>query len=114
VPAALAAARQVLDWGPENILRTIGPTTRRLAAAAKELGCDTGHDLHRSPHYLALGLPAESGPEGLSRVRARLSERRVFVSIRGDTIRVTPHLYNDVEDIEAFVAALASALWGKR
>ena len=114
VPAALAAARQVLEWGPENILRTIGPTTRRLAAAAKELGCDTGHDLHRSPHYLALGLPAESGPEGLSRVRAKLSERRVFVSIRGDTIRVTPHLYNDVEDIEAFVSALASALWGKR
>ena len=71
-------------------------------------------DLHRSPHYLALGLPAESGAEGLSRVRARLSERRVFVSIRGDTIRVTPHLYNDVEDIEAFVSALASALWGKR
>ena len=114
VPAALAAARQVLEWGPENVLRTIGPTTRRLAAAAAELGCTTGHDLHRSPHYLALGLPAESGPEGLSRVRARLSERRVFVSIRGDTIRVTPHLYNDVEDMEAFVAALASALWGKR
>ena len=114
VPAALAAARQVLAWGPENILRTIGPTTRRLAAAAAELGCTTGNDLHRSPHYLALGLPAESGPEGLSRVRARLSERRVFVSIRGDTIRVTPHLYNDMNDIEAFVAALASALWGKR
>ena len=47
-------------------------------------------------------------------MRATLSERRVFVSIRGDTIRVTPHLYNDVDDVEAFVAALAFALWGKR
>ncbi len=110
VPAALAAARQVLEWGPGNILGTIAPTTRRLAAAAAELGCTTGHDEHRSPHYLALGLPAGSGPEDLSRVRARLSEQRVFVSIRGDTIRVTPHLYNDVQDAEAFVAALGSAL----
>lgn len=114
VPAALAAARQVQEWGPENIVRTIAPTTRVLAAAAAELGCTTGSDLHRAPHYLALGLPSESGPEGLARVRAALSERRVFVSIRGDTIRVTPHLYNDLDDVEAFVAALASALWGKR
>lgn len=110
VPAALAAARQVLEWGPENILGTVGPMTRRLAAAAADLGCTTGPDGRRSPHYLALGLPAGSGPEDLARVRAALSGRRVFVSIRGDTIRVTPHLYNDVQDLEAFVAALGSVL----
>ena len=110
VPAALAAARQVLEWGPENILGTIGPMTGRLAAAAAELGCATGRGERRSPHYLALGLPTGSGPEDLSRVREALSERRVFVSIRGDTIRVTPHLYNDDGDLEAFVAALGSVL----
>ena len=110
VPAALAAARQVLAWGPENILSSVGPMTARLAAAAADLGCTTGHDEHRSPHYLALGLPAGSGPEGLARVRTALSDRRVFVSIRGDTIRVTPHLYNDDQDFEAFIAALGAAL----
>ena len=110
VPAALAAARQVLAWGPENILKTVGPMTARLAAAAVDLGCTTGHDEHRSPHYLALGLPAGSGPEDLARVRTALSDRRVFVSIRGDTIRVTPHLYNDDQDFESFIAALGTAL----
>ena len=110
VPAALAAARQVLEWGPQNILDSIAPMTRRLAAAAADLGCATGHAEHRSPHYLALGLPRGSGPEDLSRVRAALSERRVFVSIRGDTIRVTPHLYNDAQDLDACVAALGSVL----
>ena len=110
VPAALAAARQVLAWGPENILKTVGPMTARLAGAAADLGCTTGHDEHRSPHYLALGLPSGSGPEDLARVRTALSDRRVFVSIRGDTIRVTPHLYNDDRDFEAFIAALGTAL----
>ena len=43
-------------------------------------------------------------------MRAALSERRVFVSIRGDTVRVTPHLYNDEQDLDAFIAALGSAL----
>ena len=110
VPAALAAARQVLEWGPENILGTVAPLTRRLAAAAAELGCTAGRDAHRAPHYLALGLPAGSGPDDLARVRGALSERRVFVSIRGDTIRVTPHLYNDTADLDAFIAALGSVL----
>ncbi len=110
VPAALAAARQVLDWGPDNIAATVGPMTRRLAAAAAELGFTSGTGEHRAPHYLALGLPPGSGPEDLSRVRAALSERRVFVSIRGDTVRVTPHLYNDEQDLDAFIDALSSAL----
>ena len=110
VPAALAAARQVLAWGPANIAATVGPMTRRLAAAAAELGFTSGHDEHRAPHYLALSLPSGSGPEDLSRVRAALSERRVFVSIRGDSIRVTPHVYNDEQDCDAFIDALGSVI----
>ena len=110
IPAALAAARQVLEWGPKNILGTIGPMTHRLAAAAADLGCISGRDEYRSPHYLAFGLPSGSGPEDLFRVRKGLSERQVFVSIRGDTVRVTPHLYNDEQDLAAFIDALDSTL----
>ncbi len=43
-------------------------------------------------------------------MRGALSERQVFVSIRGDTIRVTPHLYNDEQDLDTFIAALGAAL----
>ena len=39
-----------------------------------------------------------------------LKDRQVFVSVRGDSIRVTPHLYNDDEDVERFFAALEAAL----
>ena len=110
VPAALAAARQVLDWGPANIAAALAPKTRRLAAAAGRLGFLPTPAAHRAPHYLALGLPAGSRPEDLGRVRAALSDRQVFVSIRGDAIRVTPHLYNDDRDLDAFLEALGAAL----
>ena len=110
VPAALAAARQVLAWGPENIAATLGPMTARLASAAAEIGFRPSAGEHRAPHYLALALPPGSRAEDLARVRAALAERRVFVSIRGDTIRVTPHLYNDDRDLDAFIAALRAAL----
>ncbi len=112
VPAALAAARQVLAWGPANIAATLAPKTARLAEGAARLGCTAAAPERRAPHYLALGLPSGSGPEDLSRVRAVLSGRQVFVSIRGGTIRVTPHLYNDEQDLEAFLEALVEALRG--
>ena len=110
VPAALAAARQVLDWGPANIAETLAPKTRWLAGEAERLGFRATPEARRAPHYLALALPAGSGAEGLDRVRAALSARRVFVSIRGDAVRVTPHLYNDDQDLEACIEALATAL----
>ena len=50
----------------------------------------------------ARGLPAGS-PE-------RLAEARVFVSVRGDSIRVAPHLYNDERDVERFVKVLRAAI----
>jgi selenocysteine lyase/cysteine desulfurase len=34
----------------------------------------------------------------------------VFVSVRGDAIRVAPHLYNDDGDIHRFLAVLREAL----
>ncbi|NBP95372.1 MAG: aminotransferase, partial [Gammaproteobacteria bacterium] len=35
-----------------------------------------------------------------------LNKQNVFVSVRGDSLRVTPHLYNDESDIAQFLKAL--------
>ncbi len=110
VPAALAAARLIAEWGPAAVSRSIAPKTRRLAAGAERLGCRTAPESRRAPHYLAVSLPPDAGEGALERVRRTLSERRVFVSVRGDTVRVTPHLYNDDEDLDRFLEALAAAL----
>ena len=109
VPAALAAARQLLDWGPANIAETLRPMTSRLAADAAEFGFTAVPESVRPPHYLALSMPsAEPGAAG--RVCSRLADRGVFVSARGNSVRVSPHLYNDEEDFAAFGAALEEAV----
>lgn len=110
VPAARASARQIAEWDPAAIARSIAPKTRRLAAGAERLGCRSLPESRRAPHYLAVSLPEGAGDGALERVRRSLSERRVFVSVRGDSVRVTPHLYNDDEDLDRFLEALAAAL----
>jgi selenocysteine lyase/cysteine desulfurase len=50
-------------------------------------------------------------PRGLpSGLTERLADAKVFVSVRGDSIRVAPHLYNDARDVERFVDVLRSAV----
>jgi selenocysteine lyase/cysteine desulfurase len=34
----------------------------------------------------------------------------VYVSVRGDSIRVAPHLYNDDRDVDRFITVLRKSL----
>ena len=102
VPAAEAGIRQVLDWGVENISETLGSMTQTIADRARALGLDSVPSDRRAGHYL--GLTMASGlPDDLP---AELAKRDVFVSVRGSSIRITPHVYNDERDIERLMSAL--------
>jgi selenocysteine lyase/cysteine desulfurase len=102
LPAAVRAMKQLLEWNVAQISETAGALNRQLASAAAELGFSSPPDDLRAPHYLCLrrkaGLPREL-PEMLAR-------EKVFVSIRGSSIRVTPHVYNTAEDGERLIACM--------
>ncbi|MCK5276819.1 MAG: aminotransferase, partial [Alphaproteobacteria bacterium] len=106
MPQANAAMRQILDWGVENIHATLSARNEAIAASAREMGIDSVSQGLRAGHYL--GLRFEGGvPEGLG---ARLAQENIHVSVRGTSMRVTPHLYNNDRDIERFLDALKRAL----
>ena len=102
LPAAMRAMKQLLEWDIAQISLTIGAMNRQLAEAAAELGFSVAPESLRAPHYLCLrrkaGMPAEF-PEILAR-------QKVFVSVRGSSIRVTPHVYNSAADAERLVSCL--------
>jgi selenocysteine lyase/cysteine desulfurase len=102
LPAAVRAMKQLLEWGVANISETSGALNRQLASAAAELGFSSPPEHLRGPHYLCLrrksGIPREL-PEMLAR-------EKVFVSVRGTSIRVTPHVYNTVENCDRLIACL--------
>ena len=56
----------------------------------------------RGPHFQSARLP-DTDPRELA---ARLIDHRVYASVRGDHLRVAPHLYTDDSDLERFDAAL--------
>jgi selenocysteine lyase/cysteine desulfurase len=102
LPAATYAMKQLLDWGIPKISETAGALNRKLAAAASELGFSSPPENIRAPHYLCLrrkaGIPKEL-PEILAR-------QKVFVSVRGSSVRVTPNVYNSDADCDRLISCL--------
>ena len=102
LPMAIAALRQILAWGVENISEKIGILTNLIEAEAKRLGIEALPGPIRVKHMIGLGL----GPEAPEDLATRLAAENVFVSVRGSSIRVSPHLYNTERDAERLFDSL--------
>lgn len=110
LPMLTAALRQLLDWTPGAIQAYCRQLTEPLIQFLREHDFWVEDPAWRGEHLLGLRLPA--GVD-LEKLQANLAQRNVLVSVRGDSIRVAPHLYNDSADVDALVAVLAASLGEK-
>ncbi|MDF1736144.1 MAG: aminotransferase class V-fold PLP-dependent enzyme [Minwuia sp.] len=106
MPGAIAAMEHLLDWTPEEISQTLGARTRDIAAKASRLGLLAPPDNARAPHFLGLRFP-DGAPETLVQ---DMAAQQVYISQRGDSMRVTPHLYNTDADTDRLIHALSSII----
>ncbi len=104
VPMAIAALRQVLAWGVMNIQHSLSVLTAVIAREAAALGCVVPSE--RVGHMIGVRFPGGL-PDQLGR---KLADERIFVSIRGNAIRIAPHLYNDEADIDRLFRVLRTLL----
>ena len=106
LPMANVALRQILDWGVGNVSETIGGLTDLVEREAGDRGIEAVPAKRRARHMIGLKL-ASAAPEDLA---ARLAAEGVFVSVRGDSMRVSPHVYNNERDVNRLFEALGRAL----
>lgn len=107
VPMMLAALEMVSSWGPDRVQAYC----RGLAEPALDILRGAGFRVEdarfRASHLFGLRAPGSVPAET---VRSRLEERGVRVSVRGDAVRVSPHVYNDRADLDALVGGLTDVL----
>jgi selenocysteine lyase/cysteine desulfurase len=98
-----AACRLLLDWRPEraeDYLRRIArPAVERLRAE----GFGVADEDLRAAHLFGVALPTGLSAEA---VRQALAARRIHVSVRGASVRVSPHLCNEEGDLLRLADAL--------
>jgi selenocysteine lyase/cysteine desulfurase len=102
LPMAEAALELIRAWDPARVEASIAPLTARVEEQARSIGLEPVAAERRRGHMIGIRFP-EGLPEGL---RERLAADRIHVSVRGSAMRVSPHLYNDEDDVDRLLAAL--------
>jgi selenocysteine lyase/cysteine desulfurase len=107
MPAAEASLELLSEWTVPRILETLRLRTKAIAERARgEFGITSVPAHRRAGHYLGLrfsgGIPSD--------LPMRLAAANVYVSVRGQAMRVTPHLWNTDDDVEKLFAVLKTAL----
>jgi selenocysteine lyase/cysteine desulfurase len=106
LPMAAAAMRQLLDWNPARTLATIRTLTERLAQQVQDLPLRVAEPAFRAGHMIGL-YQQERWPDDL---RAAMQQANIFVSYRGNGMRVSPHLYNTPDEVDRLAGFLHDKL----
>ncbi len=103
LPMMIAAVSQILAWTPAAISGYCKEIARPFIKALAYKSCWVEEEAARADHLFGISIPGGSSFETIS---GRLREHNVYVSFRGEMIRVSPHLYNNEEDIAALIKSL--------
>ncbi len=95
-PIAAEALSLILSLGVENIAAYLKTLTDHIATRARKMGLNVVDEGKRVPNLIGINF-AGGVPENIS---SALEAKKIHVSIRGDSIRIAPHIYNDFDDID--------------
>ncbi|MCP5381089.1 MAG: aminotransferase class V-fold PLP-dependent enzyme [Kordiimonadaceae bacterium] len=105
-PIAASVIKYLLDLGVENIAEYLKTLTDYIAKRATAIGLNVASEEQRAPNLI--GINFKGGVP--TKIASALAEKKIFVSIRGHSIRVSPHIYNDKADVDRFFDVLESEL----
>ena len=102
-----ASCRLLLDWRPARIRAYLLDIARGFVARVRAMGCEVADEPERAANLFGVRLPAGIDPETC---RAHLAAQRIHVSVRGQAVRVSPHVHNDRHDLMRLADAMAAIL----
>lgn len=107
IPMMGKALEEVLKWQPERIQSYCQEITKSSIDKLRELDCWVEDETDRGMHLFGIRLPSEASIETLQK---GLKASKISVSVRGDSIRVSPHLYNLEQDMDRLVENIRQIL----
>ena len=106
VPMAIAALEQLVEWGVDRVAATLTDVTASLTQTTAALGLDPLPPDQRGPHMLGVRLPDSVR----AAVLPALAAANCFAAVRGEMLRLAPHVHVDDADLTRLADALATVL----
>ena len=102
LPMSIAALDQILKWGIENIQSSIKMLTDIISENLSKVKAYQKPLTPNAGHIIAVPI----GNHDKESLKKKFSEKKIIVSLRGSSIRISPHLYNDTSDIDRLLECL--------
>ena len=103
LPMLKESLTQIIEWTPAAIQKYCNMLTHSMVHNLMNNGYWLEEDSYRAKHLFGCRLP---GKFTMEQVQKNLAAKKVVVSLRGNVIRLSPHLYNDDNDIIQLESAL--------
>ena len=106
IPGVVAALKQIKQWGIKNIESTLYHQSISVSEKLTKLGLSVSEPENRGPHFIGAKLP-KGAPENILEA---LSIEKIYLSERGGSLRITPHLWNNNNDFDRLETVLSKLL----
>jgi len=99
-----AACSLLLEWQPGRVRDYLLGIERQSVESLRSLGFEIADESERSANLFGVKLPTGLDANAC---RLHLAQQQIHVAVRGNAIRVSPHVYNDEHDLARLADALA-------
>jgi len=106
-PMLVKSLEQLLAWKAENIQQYCNEISKEAIKELRDLGCFIEAEKYRGYHLFGIYLPKKINLEIL---KSEFTKQKVYVSFRGNAIRVASHVYNVKEDFDKLVNCFKNSL----
>ncbi len=107
VAMLIKSLKQLNKWRPERIQEYCAAITASCVIKLKEKGFIIEDEAWRGAHMFGVRLPKGSD---LEKVKAALLKHKIYVSVRGQVIRISSNVYNREEDLNKLTKVLIKSL----
>ena len=107
VPMMLEALKQINRWQPQNIQQYCQKISKPFIDKLTHAGFWIEDESARGLHLFGVRFPQHISIEA---AKEKIRKQKISVSFRGDSMRLSPNVYNDAKDFEHLLKALLPAI----
>ena len=110
VPMAIKALEQIHTWKVCKINSSLRRITEIIIDRTRNLGLVPPNVNHRAGHMTGFRLAPGFVHPNFEGIQQRLATKQIYLSVRGNYLRIAPHLQVNDKDIDRLISELVDAL----